>query len=340
MSIRQTVRAIAATSIVALTVVAPHVEAAPPVVDPLPAWNEGPAKDAIRKFVERTINPGEDYLAPNDRIAVFDNDGTLWPEQPIVQVEHIRGLASEALKKDPSLAKQPPFRAALAGDTGYFARGGEKAVMQLVTAVIVNKNDATVTDEARTFISESTYPSLGVKYTSLPYQPMLELIAYLRQNRFDVWISTGGGIDFVRAIAPTLYGVQPDHVIGSSLKKTFVIDEGEPILKREPQIGSINDGANKAVNIDLHIGARPAFASGNVRSGGDIAMLAYSQGRPGPSLQLLIHHDDPAREFAYDEKDSSSLGAAALNGWTVVSMKSDWRTVFADPRAKPIAKNQ
>jgi hypothetical protein len=207
--------------------------------------------------------------------------------------------------------------------------------MELATAVLVNKPDAQSAAEARAFVGGSTYPSLGVKVSALPYEPMRELGAYLRENRFDVWISSGGGIDFMRAIAPTLYGIQPDHVIGSSLKKTFVMDEGAGTLKRLPQIASMNDGAQKPVNIDLHIGAVPTLASGNVRSGGDIAMLAYSQSRPGPSLQLMIHHDDATREFAYEEKDSASLGAAAINGWTVVSMKNDWRTVFADPSAKP-----
>jgi hypothetical protein len=184
--------------------------------------------------------------------------------------------------------------------------------------------------EARHFFETGIHPTFNIPYTQLAYQPMRELITYLQKNDFQTWICSGGGIDFVRLISESMYGISPQQVIGSSLKKQFIEKEGQFVLWRTDKLNSFNDKAEKPVNIDLHIGQRPILAAGNVRNGGDIAILSYSQGGNQNSLQLLINHDDAEREFAYAEADNASLKAAQKNDWQVISMKKDWKRIFAD----------
>jgi hypothetical protein len=202
-------------------------------------------------------------------------------------------------------------------------------VTELLAAINSGMTEEKFEQEVQQFFNSQTHPTLGVLYTELAYQPMVELLEYLQKNGFKTWICSGGGIDFIRQISQSLYGIPPQQVIGSSVKKEFVLENGKPVLKRMAELGSYNDNVVKPVNIDLHIGKPPVFAGGNVRSGGDIAMLSYSQTYPGSSFQLLINHDDRDREFAYTEPDNASLKVAETNGWKVVSMKEDWKTIFA-----------
>ncbi|MFE8595925.1 HAD family hydrolase [Archangium violaceum] len=297
--------------------------------DPLPSWNEGAPKKAILDFVKRVTTPGSpDFIPAEERIATFDNDGTLWPEQPIIQGAFVLWQLQKRVAKDPSLEKKPAVKAALDGDLESLTRAGEKAVMELFAITSANLTDEQFDQEVREFFQTAKHPKLGVPYTQLAYKPMVELLEYLRANGFRTYISSGGGIDFMRAVSQQMYGIPPEQVIGSSLKKEFKDQGGRSVLWRKPEPGAVNDKETKPVNIDLHIGRRPVLAAGNERSGGDIAMLEYSQGREGPSLQLLINHDDGQREFSYQEKDNASLNAARAHGWTVVSIQKDWKTVF------------
>ncbi|MCY1082168.1 HAD family hydrolase [Archangium lansingense] len=297
--------------------------------DPLPSWNEGAPKKAILDFVKRVTTPGSpDFIPVEERIATFDNDGTLWPEQPVIQGAFVLAQLQKRVAKEPSLKQKPAVKAALDGDLEYLTRAGEKALMELFAITSANLTDEQFDQEVREFFQTAKHPKLGVPYTQLAYQPMVELLEYLRANGFRTYISSGGGIDFMRAISQQMYGIPPEQVIGSSLKKEFKDQGGKSVLWRKPEPGAVNDKETKPVNIDLHIGRRPVLAAGNERSSGDIAMLEYSQGREGPSLQLLVNHDDAQREFSYQEKDNASLNAAKAHGWTVVSIKNDWKTVF------------
>jgi hypothetical protein len=210
--------------------------------------------------------------------------------------------------------------------------GGEKALMELFAATHANMTQEQFQSEVRQFLKTARHPKLGVPYTQLAYQPMLELLQYLRDNGFQTWISSGGGIDFMRVFSEEVYGIPPERVIGSNLEEKFEKRGGRDVLWREPRPGHLNDKEGKPVGNDLHIGRSPVFVAGNVRSGGDIAMLGASHQRRGPSFQLLINHDDAAREFAYQEKDGASLRAAKEGGWNVVSMRDDWKTVFSEAR--------
>jgi len=297
--------------------------------DPLPSWNDGATKQAIVEFVTRvTTANSPDFVPVEDRIATFDNDGTLWAEQPYVQglfiLEKIKAMAAA----DPSLQDQQPYKAVLTGDVEYFRQAGESAIVELATITHSNMSQDQFDTEVRSFFDTEIHPTLNVPVTQVTYKPMRELLGYLQANDFQTWICSGGGIDFMRPISEPLYGIPPQQVIGSSGKEEFIERDGEYVIWKLPELSRINDKEGKPIGIDLHIGKRPIFAAGNERSGGDIAMLTYSQQQP-PSLQLLINHDDGDREFAYQEPDNASLNAAAANGWQVVSIKNDWQTVFS-----------
>jgi hypothetical protein len=303
--------------------------ARPASVDPLPSWNEGANKSAILAFVARiTDRDGKDFVPVAERIATFDNDGTLWPEQPVIQGLFVKARVEALTARDPSLAGRQPFKALLEGDERYLAEAGEPAIMALVSATSAGMTDEQYRAEVRRFFRTARHPTLAAPLTDLAYRPMVELMALLRGNGFKVFISSGGGVDFIRVISQQMYGVPPDQVIGTALVKEPRLLGRQTVLLRKPEIATINDKGGKPVNIDLHVGQRPLFAAGNVRSGGDIAMLSYSQVPSRPSLQLMINHDDLAREFVYGEKDGASLAAARANGWKVISMRDDWRVVF------------
>jgi hypothetical protein len=234
----------------------------------------------------------------------------------------------EMAEKDPSIRTRQPFKAAFEHDKKYLQAEGMSAILELFAATHSGLSQEKFDAEVRDFFAEARYPKPDVPVGQVVFQPMLELLDYLRDNEFKVYICSGGGIDFMRVMSSKLYGIPPEQVIGSSMKKELKLLKGRWVLTRTAGLNSFNDMEVKPVNIDLHIGMRPLLAMGNVRSGGDIGMLSYSQGRSGPSLQLLVNHDDGKREFAYAEKDNASLTAAKANGWLVVSIKNDWRSVF------------
>lgn len=297
--------------------------------DPLPSWNDGEVKQSIVEFVARvTTENSLDFVPVADRIATFDNDGTLWAEQPVVQGMFVLGKLQAMAAADPSLTQRQPFQAALEGDVEYFKQAGEAAIMELLTATHSNMTQEQFQQEVQQFFATGIHPTLNLPYTKVTYKPMVELLEYLRANQFQTWICSGGGIDFMRVFSELLYGIPPEQVIGSSGKEEFIQQDGKFVIWRLPEILRINDQAGKPIGIDLHIGKRPVFAAGNERTGGDIAMLTYAQGRPGASFQLLINHDDAQREFAYQEANNASLNAAQANGWHIVSMQKDWKTIF------------
>jgi hypothetical protein len=298
--------------------------------DPLPSWKDGKAKKAILDFVAAvTRKGGPDYIPPEDRIATFDNDGTLWCEKPTVEVVFTLARLKAMATRDPTLKEKQPFKAALEGDHEYFHKAGVKAVLELVVATHGNLSQTQFEEEARAFFKSAKHPRFGLPYPQVVYRPMVELLRYLRANGFQTWICSGGWMDLMRVFTPQAYGIPPQQVIGSSLKKKFLEKDGKYVLWILAQLLTLNDQEDKPVNIALHIGKRPVFAAGNVRSGGDIAMLRYCQGSKYRTLQLMVNHDDAEREYAYAEPNSASLNAARQGGWTVVSMKNDWQTLFA-----------
>jgi phosphoglycolate phosphatase-like HAD superfamily hydrolase len=301
--------------------------------DSLPSWNDGPNKQAILDFVAVvTKEGGEHFVAEEDRIATFDNDGTLWCEQPLYNqavfaIDRIRALAPS----HPEWHAQQPFQAILANDREALA----KLSKQELAAVITTTHAGMTTDEfaqiVQDWIATAKHPRFDRLYMDCVYQPMIELLEYLRANGFQTWIVSGGGVDFMRVFAEAVYGVPPAQVIGSSGKVQFELREGQPVFVKLPELSSYDDKEGKPENIHLHIGRRPVLAFGN--SDGDQAMLQYTDSGDGPRLMLLVHHDDAAREYAYDRdlsigKLDTALTAAAAKDWTVVGMKDNWRRVF------------
>jgi len=298
--------------------------------DPLPSWNDGAAKRGIIDFVTRVTRAGgPDFVPVPDRVATLDNDGTLWVEKPLpMEVYFLFARVRELAAKDPSLRERQPFKAALEGDAAYFHEAGKKAVLELFVATETGMDQEQFAAEARQFIEKWRNPKLDRRFTELAYQPMIELLAYLRRSGFQTWICSGGTIDFLRVYAPQIYGIPVGQIIGTELKLESRMVDDRLVVWRLPGIEAINNKEGKPVGIDRQIGKRPILAAGNVGNYGDVAMMQYSKGRRGPSFQLLINHDDAAREFAYGEKDNASLNAAKKYGFTVVSIKNDWKTVF------------
>jgi hypothetical protein len=298
--------------------------------DPLPSWNDGAAKRGIIDFVTRvTREGGPNFVPVADRIATLDNDGTLLVEKPLpMEVYFLFARVRELAAKDPSLRERQPFKAALEGDAAYFHKGGKKAVLELFVATETGMDQDEFAADARRFIEKWRHPKLDRPFTDVAYRPMIELLVYLRRSGFQTWICSGGTIDFLRVFAPQIYGIPVDRIIGTELKLESRMVNDRLVVWRLPGIEAINDKDGKPVGIDRQIGKRPIFVAGNVGNYGDIAMMQYSKGRRGPSFQLLINHDDAAREFAYGEKDNASLDAAKKYGFIVVNIKSDWKTVF------------
>jgi hypothetical protein len=301
--------------------------------DALPSWNDGPAKKAILEFVTKvTRDGGPDFVSPVDRIAVFDNDGTLWAEQPayfqlLFAIDRVKALAP----KHPEWKTRQPFKAVLEGDMKALAASGEKGLLELVTATHANIAVDEFARIVKDWLTTAKHPKLKRPYTDLVYQPMLELLAYLRAKGFQTWIVSGGGIEFLRVFAEERYGVPPQQVVGSSIKTKYELRNGQPTIVRLPQIDFIDDKAGKPVGIHKFIGKRPIAAFGN--SDGDFEMLEWTTAGTGPRFGLLVHHDDAVREWAYDRNSHVGRLARGLDegpkrGWTIVSMKNDWRIVF------------
>lgn len=311
--------------------------AAAAAAQPLPSWNDGPAKRAIVQFVTDATTPGHPAFVPAaERIAVFDNDGTLWPEQPMyVQLafalDRVRALAPA----HPEWKDAQPFKAALEGDVKALAESGERGLVELVTATHAGMTSEAFAQVVRDWMRTARHPTVGRPHTELAYVPMRELLDYLRANGFRTWIVSGGGVEFLRVFAEKLYGVPPEQVIGSSIKTRYEVRDGGPVIVRLPEIDFIDDKAGKPVGIHKFIGRRPIAAFGN--SDGDFEMLEWTTSGPGRRLGLIVRHDDEVREFAYDRASAigrldRALDEAGRRGWVVVSMKTDWRVVFAPPR--------
>jgi phosphoserine phosphatase len=302
----------------------------------LPSWNEGAARQSIVDFVEGvTDSASPDYVSPPERIAVFDNDGTLWAEQPLYfqllfALDRVRAMADD----HPEWREQEPFRAILERDREALATIDEHQLVEIVMATHAGMTtyefEAIVSD----WLATATHPRFGVPYTELVYQPMLELLTYLRDNDFKTFIVSGGGLDFMRPFTERVYGIPPEQVVGSAGELEFSMEDGVPTLTKTTGINFVDDKAGKPVGIWRFIGRRPILASGN--SDGDLQMLQYTAPGNRPALGLIVHHDDAEREFAYD-RDSHvgrldvGLDEAPDRGWTVISMKDDWSKVFPSP---------
>jgi phosphoserine phosphatase len=301
--------------------------------DPLPSWRAGPARTAIVSYVDRVTRPGADFVPPAERIAVFDNDGTLWAEQPIYfQFAFAMERIGQMVARDPALREKPAFAAIADRDQAAMAKLSEKDLMEAVLAVQVGLTTDEYQAVAKAWLKQARHPRFHTPYTALTYKPQLELLNYLRAAGFKTYIVSGGEVQFMRSFAEQAYGVPPEQVIGTNLTTKFELRDGKGVLVAQPALGSIDDGPGKPSNIDQHIGRRPLVAVGN--SDGDLQMLQYSASSPRPNLQILVHHDDAAREYAYDRQSKigkldKALDEARARGWTVVSMKDDWKTVFA-----------
>ena len=303
--------------------------------DPLPSWNDGPTKQAILEFVNQTTTEGNaDFVSPAERIATFDNDGTLWCEMPmyvqlVFALDRFKALAPHR----PEWKTTEPFKSALDGHWKAAFGEGEKAAVSLVMAGHAGMTTAEFEAIVRDWLSTARHPRYNRPYTSLAYQPMLELLSYLRARGFKTFIVSGGGVDFMRPWTIRVYGVPPEQVFGSSIKTKYELKDGEPVLMRLPEIDFIDDKAGKAVGINKFIGRRPVMAFGN--SDGDYEMLRWTTAGEGPRFGLLVHHTDAQREYAYDRNSEVGRLAKALDeaperGWTVVDMKRDWKTIFPE----------
>jgi hypothetical protein len=303
------------------------------VAEPLPSWNEGQAKRAIVDFVQRvTTGGGADFVPVPERIAVFDNDGTLWIEKPMyVQLAFALDRVKALAPKHPEWKDKQPFKAALEGDLKAVAAGGEHALLELVMATHAGMTTDAFARVVTDWLATAKHPRFNRPYTELVYQPMLELLAYLRANGFKTYIVSGGGIEFMRPWTEKVYGIPPEQVVGSSIKTRFELSDGKPVLVRLPEINFIDDKAGKPVGIHIHIGRRPIAAFGN--SDGDLQMIQWTTAGAGKRFGLLVHHTDAEREYAYDRQSSvgrldKALEEAKSRGWTVVNMKQDWKRIF------------
>ncbi len=300
----------------------------------LASWNDSPATRSITAFVERVTNPqSPDFVPPPARIAVFDNDGTLWAEQPmyfqfLFAVDRVKDMAPQ----HPEWKTTEPFASVLRGDMNAALAGGEHAILKLVAATHAGMTTGEFDAVVKQWLATARHPTTGQPYTSMVYQPMLELLQYLRANGFRTFIVSGGGVEFMRAFAEATYGIPPEQVIGSSGKLKFELRDGVPALVKLAEIDFIDDKEGKPVAIQKHIGRRPIAAFGN--SDGDLAMLQWAAAGHGTSLCLYVHHTDAQREWAYDRQSKvgrldKGLDEAVAKGWTVVDIQKDWKRVFA-----------
>jgi phosphoglycolate phosphatase-like HAD superfamily hydrolase len=306
--------------------------------DPLPSWNDGAVKKSIIDFVAHvTTSGGTDFVPVPERIATFDNDGTLWTEQPIYfqlafALDRVKALASQ----HPEWKAKQPFKALLAGDKKALAAAGKGGLLQIVAATHSGMTTDDFTKTVLDWIATARHPRFNRPYTDLVYQPMLELLAYLRDNGFKTFIVSGGGIEFMRPWMEKIYGIPPEQIVGSSGVVKFRIDaNGNPSLIKLPKVEFVDDGPGKPVGINRFIGRRPIFAFGN--SDGDLQMLQWTTAGKGARFAGIVHHTDAEREYSYDRdshvgKLDKALDQAITKGWTVVDMKRDWKVVFPESR--------
>ncbi len=306
-------------------------------IDPLPSWSEGAAKANIIEFVQTVSDKSNpNYVQPVERIATFDNDGTLWTERPVYfqllfAIDRVKQLAVQ----HPEWKIVQPFKAVLEHGLQALAELDEKSLIQLMMATHAETTTEEFSQIVKDWLATAKHPKFNRPYTELVYQPMLELLAYLRANEFKTFIVSGGGIEFMRPWVEEVYGIPPEQVVGSSIKTKLEIRDGKPVLVRLPEINFIDDKAGKPVGINQHIGRRPIAAFGN--SDGDLQMLQWTAAGTGKRFMLLVHHTDAQREYAYD-KDShigkldKALDAALKGGWTVVDMKKDWKVIYPNKK--------
>lgn len=301
--------------------------------DPLPSWKTGPVKAGIMNFVNVVTDAsGPGYVPPAERIATFDNDGTLWSERPVYfqllfAIDRIKALAPQ----HPEWKTEQPFRAVLDNDMDALAAAGEKGLLQLIMASHAGMTTSEFSQIVTDWLASAQHPRFKRPYTELVYQPMLELLDYLRANGFKTFIVSGGGIEFMRPWVEGVYGIPPEQVVGSSIKTQFEMRDGVPVLVRLPEINFIDDKAGKPVGINEYIGRRPIAAFGN--SDGDLQMLQWTAAGDGPRFMLIVHHTDAEREWAYDRDThvgrlDQALLEATKNGWTVVDMQRDWKSIY------------
>ena len=323
-------RSMGAAALALATVPAALAQGTP---DPLPSWRDGPRKRALLDFVGAvTTEGGPDFVRAADRVATFDNDGTLWVEQPaytqfVFILDRIRALAS----RNPAWQEDPVFRAAIAGDMRAVAAGGTAGLLKLAGAAQAGNTPEEFQRTAAQWLATARDRRWNRPYTQLVYQPMLEVLAFLRARGFATFIASGGGVEFIRAFSEEAYGIPPNQVVGSTFALRPGEQEGRVVLTREPQVDFIDDGPGKPVAIARHIGRRPIAAFGN--SDGDFQMLQYATEGPGRRLGMIVHHDDAEREYAYDREShvgqlNRALDEASRRGWQVVSMRDDWSRVF------------
>lgn len=304
--------------------------------DPLPSWREGKAKQAILDFVATTTTTGNpDYIPPAERIAVFDNDGTLWAEQPVYFqvffiVDRVRALAPA----HPEWKQKEPFASILRGDLNAALAGGERGLMQLAMATHAGMDTEEFASIVRDWARDARHPVTGRRFTTMVYQPMLEVLSWLRANGFKTWIVSGGGIEFMRPWVEEVYGIPPEQVIGSSIRTRFAMTEKGPALQRLPELEFVDDKEGKPIAINSRIGRRPIAAFGN--SDGDLQMLQWTMAGKGKRFALYVQHTDAAREWAYGRESTigrldKGLDEARSKGWTLVDMKRDWKTIYPQP---------
>jgi phosphoserine phosphatase len=303
--------------------------------DPLPSWNAGPARSALVTFVERvTVAGSPEFIAPAERIAVFDNDGTLWAEQPayfqlLFAIDRVRALAPQ----HPEWKTEEPFASVLKGDVAA-ALSGDHAVMELLAASHAGISTDTFQASVEDWLKTARHPTSHRPYTEMVYQPMLEVLNYLRANGFKTFIVSGGGVEFLRPLAEEVYDIPPEQVVGSSVVATFDTSTYTPQLIKQPKVEFVDDGPGKPAGINRFIGRRPVAAFGN--SDGDLQMLQWTAAGAGARFCLIVHHTDAAREWAYDRTSKigrldKGLDEAQARGWIVLDMKTEWRTVFPRP---------
>lgn len=301
--------------------------------DPLPSWNEGSTKSAVLNYIEDITNKdGENYIEVSDRIAVFDNDGTVWSEQPAYfqlafTMDRIKAMAVD----HPDWNSEQPYKAVLDNDIKELAKYGEHGLIELVLASHTGITEKEFKEFVEDWIKSAKHPTKNVPFTDLVYKPMLELITYLQANEFIVYIVSGGGVDFMRPVISELYNIPNQQIIGSTLKTEFDYNDGNPVIRKLPKMDFINDKEGKPANINKIIGKKPVFAAGN--SDGDLAMLQWTASNSHKSFNLYVHHTDSIREWTYDRKShigrlDKGLDQARADGWLIVDMKNDWNTMF------------
>ncbi|SHL61774.1 haloacid dehalogenase-like hydrolase [Chitinophaga jiangningensis] len=306
-----------------------------PAGDPLSSWNSGDIKDAIIKYVQTvTDSADKSYIPVQDRIATFDNDGTLWAEQPVYfQFFYALDKVREMAGQHPEWKTTEPFKSALMNDMGGIMRQGEKGVLAIVAATHAGMTTSQFDSSVAQWIDTAVHPIKKMHYNAMVYQPMLELIKYLQTNQFKVFIVSGGGIDFMRAWAENVYGIPKDQIVGSSIKSKYEYNNGQPEIIKLAELDFIDDHEGKPVGIQKFIGRKPVFACGN--SDGDLQMLQWAASNKYSNLELYIHHTDADREWAYDRKSAigkldAGLDEAQKKNWLVADMKRDWKTMFPE----------